>query len=96
MWHELRGRYNLMPEKCIMIGDKAGDLEFGYAAGFALSVLVLTGDGAKTAANLDVSLPDAHTLCTETVDKIGRPLLLARNLEAAVQWLLSRLSPVVS
>ena len=92
MWENLRGRHGLNPENCIIIGDKAGDLEFGYAAGFALSALVLTGEGAKTAARLGVDLPPAGAACLETVDKAGRPLLLARDLKAVADWLLPRLA----
>ncbi len=92
LWHELRDRHNLAPQECMIIGDKAGDLEFGYAAGFALSALVLTGEGAKTAARLGVDLPPAGAACLETVDKAGRPLLLARDLKAVADWLLPRLA----
>ncbi len=96
MWRELRGRHGLAPEECMIVGDKAGDLEFGYAAGFALSALVLTGEGLKTAARLDLALPDAGAVCVETVDKTGRPLLLARDLKAVTDWLLPRLAPSAS
>ena len=107
MWENLRGRHGLNPENCIIIGDKAGDLEFGYAAGFALSILVLTGEGQKTAVRLGVSLsglslpgvirpdpdcPDTAAPAMETVDNTGRPLLLARDLNAAADWLLPRLA----
>ena len=92
MWEELRRRHSLTPETCLIIGDKAGDLEFGYAAGFALSALVLTGAGRITAARLGVSLPPADVSCLETVDKTGRPLLLARDLAAVARWLLPRLA----
>ena len=92
MWDELRGRHGLTPETCLIIGDKAGDLEFGYAAGFALSALVLTGEGPKTATRLGVEPPPADVSCLETVDKTGRPLLLARDLAAVAQWLLPRLA----
>lgn len=92
MWHELRERHCLAPESCMIVGDKAGDLEFGYAAGFALSALVLTGEGIKTAAGLGLALPAASVSCLETVDKTGRPLLLARDLKAVADWLLPRLA----
>ena len=92
MWEELRVRHGLTPETCLIIGDKAGDLEFGYAAGFALSALALTGEGQKTAARLGVNLPPPDVSCLETVDKTGRPLLLARDLAAVAQWLLPRLA----
>ena len=107
MWENLRGRHGLNPENCIIIGDKAGDLEFGYAAGFALSILVLTGEGQKTAVRLGVSLsglslpgvtrpdpdcPDTAAPALETVGNTGRPLLLARDLNAAADWLLPRLA----
>ena len=96
MWHELSARHGLIPRECMIIGDKSGDLEFGYAAGFALSALVLTGEGAKTAARLGVDLPSGGASCVETVDKAGRPLLLARDLKVVADWLLPRLAPAVS
>ncbi len=96
MWFELSQRYDLVPEECLVIGDKAGDLEFGYEAGFALSVLVLSGEGRKTAARLGIdprSLElDNAQACLETIDKTGRPLLLARDLDAVADWLLPRLA----
>ena len=92
MWRDLRDRHNLVSQECMIVGDKAGDLEFGYAAGFALSVLTLTGEGVKTAARLGVDLPPSDLPCLETVDKTGRPLLLARDLKAVADWLLPRLA----
>ena len=96
MWHELRARHNLEARECMIVGDKTGDLEFGYAAGFALSALVLTGEGEKTAARLGVDLPPTGAACLETVDKAGRPLLLARDLKAVADWLLPRLAASAS
>ena len=92
LWRELAERHGLIPGECIIIGDKASDLELGYAAGFALSVLVLTGEGEKTAARLGVDISGLSTGCLETVDKNGRSLLAARDLSAAAQWLLFRLT----
>ncbi len=107
MWEGLRDRHLLNPENCIIIGDKAGDLEFGYAAGFALSILVLTGEGQKTATRLGVSLsdlslpgvtrlgpdcPGTAISTLEAMDNTGRPLLLARDLNAAANWLLPHLA----
>ena len=96
MWEDLRAAHSLKPEECMIIGDKAGDLEFGYGAGFALSVLTLTGEGPKTAARLGVDLPATGAPCLETIDKTGRPLLLARDLKAVADWLLPRLAPPAS
>ncbi len=92
LWRELAARHGLVPGECIIIGDKASDLELGYAAGFALSILVLTGEGEKTAARLGVDISGLGPSCFETVDKTGRPVLLAPNLAAAAQWLLSHLA----
>ena len=97
LWRELAARHGLVPEECVIIGDKASDLELGYAAGFALSVLVLTGEGEKTAARLGLNNLNLAGGCLETKDNAGRPLLLAKDLAAAAMWLIPRLaSPIAS
>lgn len=53
------------------IGDKMADIELGRRLG-GLSVLVRTGEGAKTEAGLDA---------------LQRPDYIARDLHDAVQWL---------
>lgn len=93
MWRDLAARRNLVPEECVVIGDKSSDLELGYAAGFALSILVLTGEGQKTSARLGMDNLNLDGGCLETIDKVGRPLLLAQDLSAAANWLISRLAP---
>ena len=57
MWECLRSRFELSPEKSIMIGDKMDDIRFGLNGGFAASILVLTGYGLKTAAQYALDLP---------------------------------------
>lgn len=56
MWRTLRERHNLVPESCIMVGDKEEDILFAANAGLAGRVLVLTGKGQTSAARLGISL----------------------------------------
>ena len=57
----------------VVVGDKAADVQLGARIG-APSVLVLTGEGARTLA--DLTDPPAH---------------VARDLGAAVPWILAQL-----
>ncbi|MDL2313719.1 HAD family hydrolase [Desulfovibrio sp. OttesenSCG-928-C14] len=56
MWERLCARHTLNSFKTVMLGDKAEDIGFGQNAGFAATILVLTGKGAQSAAAL--SLPE--------------------------------------
>lgn len=60
------------PCRSATIGDKAVDIEMGRRLG-GLAVLVRTGEGEKTAADLDGS---------------NRPDYIADNVHDAVQWLI--------
>ncbi len=59
MWLRIAQHHGLCPELCAMVGDKGSDIAFGKGAGFAATVLVLTGHGAEQARKLGISeLPD--------------------------------------
>ncbi len=58
MWLELQRRYALNAAECAMIGDKMVDIEFGKRAGLARTVLVLTGKGLKSAADVGIRQDD--------------------------------------
>ncbi len=96
MWRQLAKAHALKAESSMIIGDKASDLEFGYGAGFALSALVLTGEGSKTAVKLEI--PDSTLKqCQKNgtalvVDGKGRQLLLANDLNSVADWVLPRLA----
>lgn len=52
-------RLGVRLEDCWMIGDRATDLQAGRSAGVGRVILVRTGDGKKTEANLSAGLADA-------------------------------------
>lgn len=88
MWHDLQAQYNLKPEECAMLGDSRADVLFGRQAGFARTILVLTGYGADTAASL--GLPGL-TGPWQAFDQPGPawPDVLARDVPSGVDYLLS-------
>lgn len=95
-WRQLAEAHGLAPERCLIIGDKVSDLEFGYKAGFALCSLVLTGEGAKTAAGLGLAAR-ALNRCRKAgvalaADGQGRRVLLANDLNSVADWVLPRLA----
>jgi len=94
MWEVLRERHGLLPEECVMIGDKIADVHFGLRAGLAASVLVLTGKGEKQARKLGLpdfeSCPASRWMDTGNVEG-GWPNCVARDLEGAAQWILESL-----
>ena len=57
MWLSIRERFGLVPEECLMVGDKEEDMLFAAGAGFAVRALVYTGKGAETAKKLGIDLP---------------------------------------
>ena len=57
LWVKLQQEFGLNPHNCLMVGDKLADLRFGQRAGFAASVLVLTGQGERTAKKNNLRLP---------------------------------------
>ncbi len=62
MWNDLQAAYNLKPEETLMIGDKKADILFAKNCNLALSALVLTGYGKKTAEELKISTHSAQFL----------------------------------
>lgn len=86
LWEELRRDHALSPDQTIMIGDKIADVWFAKACGLTASVLVLTGHGRKTAA--DLNLPALSKDWLELPPSLAGPDVLARDLASAVRWIL--------
>lgn len=91
LWKQMAALYDLAPHKCAMIGDKREDAAFGRNAGFAASVMVLTGHGKEHAKALGLPelAQDQNLLPLETANPGHWPHALARDLPAAVAYLLS-------
>lgn len=89
MWETLRDRHGLEASQAAMVGDKEADVLFGRNAGFALSVLVLTGKGKAEAERLGLpELPlDSPFLFLDDPGP-GEPHIIARDLESAAAALL--------
>lgn len=88
MWVLLRDRYHLRPEETVMVGDKFDDVRFGRDAGFAASVLVLTGKGADAAQRHGLQPPAGGYRVDAPAT--GMPHVVARDLGAVADWLLER------
>ena len=89
MWEELRTKYNLDASRCAMVGDKEADILFGRNAGFALSVLVLTGKGEKEAKRLKLpALPSGESFLFLEAPAPGAPHIVARDMEGAAAAIL--------
>lgn len=88
-WRDLAGTHGLDPARAIMIGDNASDVAFGLAAGLAATVLVLTGHGRSFAKKLGLPETDRPHLIVPG-RRPDQPHVLARDLPAAVDWLLGR------
>lgn len=84
LWEQLRDAHNLKAEECMMIGDKMADINFGRNAGFAASILVLTGKGEKTANDYGFSKGIQLPACST-------PHFVAENLTDAADWIFSRI-----
>lgn len=91
MWKQMAALYGLAPQNCAMVGDKREDAAFGRNAGFAASVMLLTGHGVEHAQALGLpELPqNTDLLRLETAGRGHWPHALARDLAAAVEFLLS-------
>jgi D-glycero-D-manno-heptose 1,7-bisphosphate phosphatase len=72
---DARDEFGLDLAQSYMVGDKLIDLECGWNAGVKQSLLVRTGYGAKVAADWAKQVQEA---------------LVADDLAAAVEWILSR------
>ncbi len=84
MWEQLRDAHNLKAEECVMVGDKMADINFGRNAGFAASLLVLTGKGSKTAQDYGFSKGIQLPACST-------PHYVAEDLAEVADWISSRL-----
>ncbi|OLN29132.1 D-glycero-D-manno-heptose 1,7-bisphosphate phosphatase [Desulfovibrio sp. DV] len=93
LFDRLARAYGLDAAATAVIGDKASDIAFGLALGAPLTILVATGHGQQAAQTL--GLPPLSAPWLELVDrKPGWPHVLARDLPAAVDFLLAgRLAP---
>ncbi len=96
MWKSLSEKYALEPAHCAMIGDKEEDLAFGRNSGMACSVLVLTGKGMKTAAQLGLKvealsskLTPFDQVCRANEDPVSGKYYVAHNALDAVEGLLA-------
>lgn len=99
MWRQLAALHGLEPETCAMVGDKRADVGFGLNAGFAATVLVLTGHGMEHAAKLGLpplsegaqylSLRGADGAHLFAQGKTDWPHAIARDLHGAATFLLS-------
>lgn len=91
MWKQMAALYGMQAGECAMVGDKKEDVAFGRKAGFAASVMVLTGHGQEHAAALELPpLPDKVTVAAQDWQRREDwPHALAMDLSAAVQYLLA-------
>ncbi|WP_462324502.1 D-glycero-alpha-D-manno-heptose-1,7-bisphosphate 7-phosphatase [Desulfoplanes sp.] len=89
LWEELRSRYHLEPNHCVMIGDKRADIAFGLNASL-YTILVLTGHGRDEAKTLGI--PESVEEAIELPDRsAGAPHAVAKDLGAALSWIKKRL-----
>lgn len=87
LFDRLRARHGLEPTTTAVMGDSAADIAFGLALGAPLTILVMTGHGTRTAADLGLAPLAGPVL--ELPDRLAHwPHVLARDLPAAVDWLL--------
>jgi D-glycero-D-manno-heptose 1,7-bisphosphate phosphatase len=103
MWEELRARHSLRPEESVMIGDKPDDIRFARRAGFAAAILVLSGQGEKSALALGLpvdprAFPEGgyFDVGKSVPDKVlaepgSMPDCLAMDLGGAADYLAARL-----
>lgn len=92
MWGQLKDMYGLLPEQSVMIGDKQADIDFGKNAGLAASILVLTGKGEKERLKLELPEIDERTGYITVTQENGWQLAVAKDLSAAVRWILEELT----
>jgi D-glycero-D-manno-heptose 1,7-bisphosphate phosphatase len=88
---------SLEPERSYMVGDTLKDIEAASRIG-ARGILVRTGYGAEAAAALDTAEGPEQKSPGEEVRPPGeaaviRPVHIARDILAAVQWLLKDRKP---
>lgn len=88
---------HLDPDRSYMVGDTLKDIEAGARAG-ARGVLVRTGYGSESAADLSSGEETGRKLPGEKGQSnkesvIFRPVHIAEDVLAAVQWILRNLRP---
>lgn len=90
MWRTLAARHGLDASLAAMVGDKAEDIAFGRRAGFAATVLVLTGKGRSAAEKLSLSLPgrDEPYRAIDATRGASLPHAVARDLAGAARFIL--------
>ncbi|WP_291322420.1 HAD family hydrolase [Desulfonatronospira sp.] len=90
MWEKLCARHGLLARESVMLGDKKDDILFGQACGFRASMLLCTGKGRKTLAQLGLepTLSQWSEPCSRALP--GIPAAVARDLPAAWSWLQQR------
>lgn len=93
MWTKLRASHSLENMQSVMIGDKMADIMFGKNAALACTILVLTGKGVNTAAELQ--LPTLHPGLVEEgfYELPSRPDLpdcVALDMEWAAAYILQK------
>ena len=90
MWRELAARYGLDPARTAMVGDKKEDMAFGRKAGFAATILVLTGKGKDAAVKMRLSLPDKDEpyRTVAVAEDTLLPHAVAHDLAGAVRFIL--------
>ena len=91
LWHQLRKKYGLDPEHCLMIGDKKDDLLFACNARLMAGIMVLTGKGTEQARSLGLNMPKTGcSILDRAHDQTGpTQYIVAANFEAAVDWILA-------
>lgn len=66
MWNDLRDRHHLIPEECVMVGDRGTDIAFGQAIG-CQTVLVGPGDAEASPTWHIVDLRELPTVLLSAV-----------------------------
>lgn len=88
MWKEIENAFPVSASQTLMVGDKVDDLLFAHNAKLGACALVLTGKGAKTAAQLNISLHEGEEfLFVPHETRPGFPQLVAQNCLALLQAL---------
>ena len=93
MWRQLVAVHGLERERTAMVGDKSVDVRFGRDAGFARTVLVLTGKGMDAAKKMCLPFPgenEPYRVVREAAYPDGKhlPHAVARDLEGAAAFIL--------
>lgn len=93
LWLRLAEQAGLDASSTAMVGDNASDVAFGLGCGLAESILVLTGHGARFAAEMGLAPPDGPWSRVDS-NRPGHPTVLARDLAGAARFILQTLGDV--